>query len=123
MADIAKPLPFETKAQSRVLPLQPHAEYDYDGNGKNNLNRFSLTSNRARAMDDRLDFANQTFLETRGLTSQEIFEGLPEGTVPSVTVQRGRYQDIAGTPLLIGHAANLHTAMHHPSLSRYEERE
>lgn len=124
MTDIAKPLPLaETKPHSRVPSTNSHGEYgynynfDYDGNGKNNMNRFSLAAHQTRGMDDRLDLANQTFLESHGLTSKETFEGLPEGTVPSITVKRSRYQDIPGTPMLIGHAANLHTAMHHPLLS------
>ena len=124
MTDLAKPLPLaEGKPHSRVATLHAAGEpgvnynFDYDGNGKNNINRFSLTAHQARGMDDRLDLANQTFLEAHGLTAKETFEGLPEGTVPSITVKRSRYQDVPGTPMLIGHAANLHTAMHHPLLS------
>ena len=127
MTDLATPLPLaEGKPHSRVATLHAAGEpgvnynFDYDGNGKNNINRFSLTAHQARGMDDRLDLANQTFLEAHGLTAKETFEGLPEGTVPSITVKRSRYQDVPGTPMLIGHAANLHTAMHHPLLSGRE---
>ena len=68
-------------------------------------------------MEDRIDLANRSFHE-RGLLPQETFEGLPAGIVPSVTVFRNRYQNRPGAPLLMEHAANLHTAMHHPGLSR-----
>ena len=126
MTDLAKPLATglgDGKPHSRVAGLHAKNEagyaynFDYDGNGKNNMNRFSLSAHQARGMDDRLDLANQTFLESHGLTAKETFEGLPEGTVPSITVTRSRYQDVPGTPMLIGHAANLHTAIHHPLLS------
>ena len=62
-------------------------------------------------MEDRIDLANKSFHEARGLLPQETFEGLPAGIVPSVTVVRSRFQE---------HAANLHTAMHHPALSGLE---
>ena len=67
-------------------------------------------------MEDRLDFLNRSFHEQRGLLPQETFEGLPAGTVPSITVPRNRYEEKEGSSLLLAHAANLHTAMFHPNL-------
>lgn len=67
-------------------------------------------------MEDRIDYLNRSFHDQRGLLPQETFEGLPAGTVPSITVVRNRYQEKEGASLLLAHAANLHTAMHHPSL-------
>ena len=49
-------------------------------------------------MEDRIDFLNRSFHEQRGLLPQETFEGLPAGS------------------LLFAHAANLHVALHHPTL-------
>ena len=71
-------------------------------------------------MEDRIDLANKSFHEARGLLPQETFEGLPAGIVPSVTVVRSRFQERPGAALLNEHAANLHTAMHHPALSGLE---
>lgn len=67
-------------------------------------------------MEDRIDYLNRSFHEQRGLLPQETFEGLPSGIIPSITVSRTRYQEKSGSSLLLAHAANLHTAMNHPSL-------
>lgn len=67
-------------------------------------------------MEDRLDLINRSFHEQRGLLPQETFEGLPAGTVPSITVPRNRYEEKEGSSLLLAHAANLHTAIFHPKL-------
>lgn len=67
-------------------------------------------------MEDHIDYLNRSFHEQRGLLPQETFEGLPTGIVPSITVSRNRYQPKNGSSLLLAHAANLHTAMNHPSL-------
>ena len=68
-------------------------------------------------MEGRLDYANRSFHNARGLLPSEVFEGLPAGIVPSVTVPRGRFEEAEGAPLLQAHAANLYTAMNNPTLS------
>ena len=68
-------------------------------------------------MEERLDIVNRSFHEARGLLPSEVFEGLPAGFVPSITVVRARYEEKEGSPLLLAHAANLYTALNNPSLS------
>lgn len=67
-------------------------------------------------MEDRIDFLNRSFHEQRGLLPQETFEGLPAGIVPSISVSRDYYKPKEGASLLFAHAANLHIALHHPTL-------
>ena len=72
-------------------------------------------------MEDRIDVLNRSFHEQRGLLPQETFEGLPAGIVPTITVPRDHYQIKQGASLLYAHAANLHTAMNHPSLIKQND--
>ena len=55
-------------------------------------------------MEERLDIVNRSFHEARGLLPSEVFEGLPAGIVPSITVVRARYEEKEGSPLLLAHA-------------------
>ena len=68
-------------------------------------------------MEGRLDYVNRSVHDARGLLPSEVFEGLPTGIVPSITVPRGRFEEKEGSPLLQAHAANLYTAMNNPGLS------
>ena len=48
-------------------------------------------------MEGRLDYVNRSFHDARGLLPSEVFEGLPTGIVPSITVPRGRGDEQPGT--------------------------
>ena len=59
-------------------------------------------------MEGRLDYVNRSFHDARGLLPSEVFEGLPTGIVPSITVPRGRFEEKEGSPLLQARGEPVH---------------